>query len=356
MLANLPRPLAPPSIRARRVIHFLRGSLNFGMRRALARAYGFNVHCSSFITSQRERDAYGRWFIKDNQYRKIAIPPHATLFFADVIATGVTISNGLEIIVQLAKNSGAPIRQIVFFTIGCHKLEKLLREYSRRLKEIFPGYERTVAVYLEGKFHLADSKTAVRIKLQGTDLMRHPAILAPEFELAQYERLSSALERCVVYDAGTRAFDADDYLRSSSVLEEVAVRRGGLDAGSAPGSGGRGEYRCRTTGSGRRRRARRGVGDAFLRRLHGRLQGPLDERVRARAGDAEGARRALLPPPQRDRPSPLSSASRISSTGASTPSQTRSCSAACQSSISVPGIATAPAARASARRRVSIGL
>lgn len=195
------------------VIQFLRGSLNFGMRRALYHAYGFNRHSSSFITSQRERDKYGRWYIKDNQYRKIHIPQDATLFFADVTATGITISNGLDIVVNLAKNSGTQVKQIFFFTIGCHKLEKLLREYHSVLRDVFPRYERTCAVYLEGKFHLADSKTAVRIKLQGTDLMRSPCLLAPEFELSQYDSLCHPLERCVIYDAGTRAFDAADYLK-----------------------------------------------------------------------------------------------------------------------------------------------
>lgn len=215
ILTNFPlapalRRLDPRSIG---IIHFLRGSLNFGMRRALSRAYGFNTHSSSFITSQRERDKYGRWFIQDNQYRKILIPHDGTLFFADVIATGITISNGMDIIVNLAKNGGTPIRQVYFFTIGCHKLEKLLRGYHALLRQLFPRYERTCAVYLEGKFHLADSKTAVRVKIQGTDLMRNPSLLTPEFELAQYESIYHPLERCVIYDAGTRAFDIEDYMR-----------------------------------------------------------------------------------------------------------------------------------------------
>jgi len=255
------------------VIHFIRGSLNFGMRHALARAYGFNAHSSSFITSQRERDKYGRWFIRDNQYRKVVIPPHATLFFADVIATGVTISNGMDIIVNLAKNGGAHIRQIVFFTIGCHKLEKLLREYARRLKAIFPEYERTVAVYLEGKFHLADSKTGVRIKIQGTDLMRSPGILAPEFELSQYDSLSSPLERCVIYDAGTRAFDVDDYLRKLEAYWLEVLRhaeRGWTLEEAMRERWPEKEYGLPYEGFKAAKSAQwRGVGDAFLRKLHG---------------------------------------------------------------------------------------
>ncbi|MDD5556521.1 MAG: hypothetical protein PHN82_04630 [bacterium] len=254
------------------VIHFLRGSLNFGMRRALARAYGFNVQSSSFITSQRERDKYGRWFITENQYRKIIIPPHATLFFADVIATGVTISNGMDIVINLAKNSGTPIRQICFFTIGCHKLEKLLRQYHAALRAIFPGYERTVAVYFEGKFHLADSKTAVRIKHQGTDLMRSPCLLAPEFELSQYESVAHPLERCVIYDAGTRAFDVGEYMdklesywrelrhlgESGWTLERALRERWPEE-----------EYRLPFEAFRKAKAALwQGVDDAFLRRLH----------------------------------------------------------------------------------------
>jgi hypothetical protein len=187
------------------------------MRRVLSRAYGFNVHSSSFITSQRDKDKYGRWFIKDNQYRKIILPYNATLFFTDIIATGVTISSGLDIIVNLAKNSGIPIKQIFFFTIGCHKLEKILKQFDSVLRQLFHQYERTCAVYFEGKFHLADSKTEARIKAQGTDLMRYPALLAPEFEMSQYNAISHLLERCVIYDAGTRSCDVAEYLRN---LEE----------------------------------------------------------------------------------------------------------------------------------------
>jgi hypothetical protein len=200
--------LAPETIS---VIHFLRSGLNFGIREALYDAWGFNTHFSSFITSQRARDQYGRWYIKDDQYRKIVIPAGANLFIGEIVATGVTVQNGLEIIYKQAKNLGRPIRNLFFFTIGCHKIEKALQKYDRLFRASFPGYEKTRLVYLEGKFHLADSKTDARLKIQGTDLMRHPALLAPEFELSQFQKLSFPLERCVIYDGGSRAFDPVSY-------------------------------------------------------------------------------------------------------------------------------------------------
>lgn len=203
------RSLDPSTIS---VVHFLRSGLNFGIREALYDAWAFNTQASSFITSQRQRDQFGRWYIKDDQYRKIEIPPGASFFIGEIVATGVTVDNGLEIIFRQAKNLGRPVHNVVFFTIGCHKIEKALQKYDALLRESFRTYRKTILVYLEGKFHLADSKTEARLKIQGTDLMRHPALLAPEFELSQFERLSSPLERCVVYDGGARAFDVPGYL------------------------------------------------------------------------------------------------------------------------------------------------
>ena len=194
------------------VVHFLRAGLNFGIRKALHRAYGFNEHSSSFLTSQRDRDEQGRWYIRDDQYRKIDLPVHSSLFIGEIVATGVTVSNALEIIFGRAKNLGRPIRNLFFFTIACHKAEKILREFDRRFREAFPGYEKTTVVYLEGKFHLADSKTEAQLKLQGTDLMRFPGIMAPEFELSQYGNIAYPLERCAIYDGGSRAFNIDEYL------------------------------------------------------------------------------------------------------------------------------------------------
>jgi len=46
----------------------------------------------------------------------------------------------------------------------------------------------------------------------GTDLMRCGALLADELRASQEEDPGRALERCAVYDAGSRAFDVPCYL------------------------------------------------------------------------------------------------------------------------------------------------
>ena len=193
------------------VVHFLRGGLNFGLREGLFQAYGFNRHASCFMSSQR-RKVDGRWQVEEDMYRKLHIPRHAVLMLGDVVATGITVDNGLVVILDHLKEIGSSVRRLVFFTIGCHKLEKVLEKYHEQCAEAFEEYEGATAVYFEGKFRLVDSQTDLKIGIPGTDLIRKDCLLAPEFALSQYERMSYPLERCTIYDAGSRAFDIPGYL------------------------------------------------------------------------------------------------------------------------------------------------
>lgn len=194
------------------VFNFLRGGLNFGLRNALHRAYGWNLHRSSFMSSQRARDNEGRWYITEDSYRKITIAKGAIVFCGDVIATGVTLDSGLQALTDEVAKRGASIRYFHFFTIGCHKAEKILEKYYDIWKARFPDFEGIDVFYAEGKFHLADSKTPTTIKLQGTDLLRRDSLLMPEFVAAQEADIAYALERCTIYDAGSRAYDIEEYV------------------------------------------------------------------------------------------------------------------------------------------------
>jgi hypothetical protein len=217
------------------VLNFLRGGLNFGLREALHDALGLNRHSSVFMSSQRSRAEDGRWQVREDMYRKLRIPKGAFMLAGDVVATGITVEHGLEVIFEHLLAIGSSIRSLAFFTIGCHKLEKRLNEFDARCREAFPDYERTHAVYFEGKLRLVDSHTGLRIGLPGTDLIRRDALLAPEFEASQWERASYPLERCAIYDAGTRAFDvptyAEDVLGYWAAVRELAA--GGLTLAEA---------------------------------------------------------------------------------------------------------------------------
>lgn len=194
------------------VMHFLRGGLNFYLRDALAHAYGWNDHGCTFLSSQRGVDESGRWFIKEDSYGKITIGKGSVIFLGDVVATGVTLDHGLFKLTEAIKERKGSIRYLVFFNIGCHKAEKILEKYHDLWKKTFSDFEGIDLVYIEGKFHLADTKTDVRIKILGTDLLKKNALMTPELIASQSENIAYPLERCVIYDAGSRAFDIHEYL------------------------------------------------------------------------------------------------------------------------------------------------
>lgn len=194
------------------VLHFLRGGLNFGVREALHKAYGWNRQSSTFISSQRDRDENGRWYIREDSYRKSTIKKGSVIFCADVVATGVTLEQGLKTLTEIVVADRGSIRRLVFITIGCHKAEKILSRLHDEWKQTFPDFEGIDLVYIEGKFRLADSDVPLSIKLPGTDLLIRDALIAPAFKKRLDASLPAALERCIIYDAGSRAFDVEKHV------------------------------------------------------------------------------------------------------------------------------------------------
>ncbi|MBN2799735.1 MAG: hypothetical protein JXX28_11365 [Deltaproteobacteria bacterium] len=193
------------------IMNFLRGSLNFGLREALWRATGSNVHPTCFMSSQRTRKE-GKWEVREDMYRKINIPAGAVMLVGDVVATGTTVENGLQVIREVLKEQGTSLRGLVFFTIGGPRIEEILSEMDALFRQDFPDYQETHLVYLEGRFGLAEQDTPLTIAIPGTDLLRTGALLSPELERSQYDSLTAPLERCAIYDAGSRAFDVAEYV------------------------------------------------------------------------------------------------------------------------------------------------
>jgi len=216
------------------VLHFLRGGLNFGLMEALNKAYGFNTHSASFMSSERKKQE-GKWKIKDDQYSKLSVHPCSTIFIGDISATGVTLKSGLAKLYEQTsgeenlpnfvkeclfqgiedkqKKEKIPLKNLVLFTIGCKEIEDVLETYHQLFCKTFKEYENTYVIYLEGRFKLASDSDSLRIKITDTDLLRYPALLSPEFELSQYSSLAYPLERCIIYDGGSRSFNVKKHMR-----------------------------------------------------------------------------------------------------------------------------------------------
>jgi hypothetical protein len=195
------------------VLNILRGGLNFGLREALYESVGCRFHNSAFISAQRARSSANPqdWVITEDAYQKLTLHGATDLVFGDVVATGTSLEHAVTRVVANAVKQHASIGSILFLTIGSARSSEILRRLARLCREQFPDFRGAAVVYFEGVFQKATVDTAMSIKIEGTDLLRTGGVLAPEFLASQYESPSFPIERCTIYDAGSRAFDLTEY-------------------------------------------------------------------------------------------------------------------------------------------------
>ena len=197
------------------VVNILRGGLNYGLRDALAEGFGWNLHATAFISAQRARNAVDSedWHITENDYEKIYFPETASLVIGDVVATGTSLRYALQELLRSAQEQKIRLRSIVFFTFGGSKAEEILSDIDAQCRQLFDTYQQTTLFYIEGRFTCADIDTPLSVRLTGTDLLRWHSLMAPEFIESQYDNPAYPLERCTIYDAGSRAFWVRDYIQ-----------------------------------------------------------------------------------------------------------------------------------------------
>ena len=196
------------------VVNILRGGLNFGLREALGMTFGWNAHTTCFMSAQRARDDSDpeSWHITENSYKKVYFPSKASFIIGDVVATGTSLRYGLRELIAEAHEQRIDVRNIFFFTVGGPKAHEILAELDANCRTLFPNFGRTILIYLEGRFTCPTLDTPLTIRLTGTDLVRWNSLMAPEFIESQYENPAYPIERCTIYDAGSRAFWTREYL------------------------------------------------------------------------------------------------------------------------------------------------
>ncbi len=214
------------------VLNILRGGLNFRLREALADAFGWNTHASAFISSQRARSSENPedWHITESAYQKVQLPQKATIIFADVVATGTSLEYALKQILNIVQKDNAEIESLLFFTIGGMRSEEILLAVDSLCRQRFENYRGATVVYFEGRFAVAAPETQLSIKYTGTDLLRTRSLLAPEFIDSQYQDPAYPIERCTIYDAGSRAYWIPEYVEDVADYWEktLELAKGGM--------------------------------------------------------------------------------------------------------------------------------
>jgi hypothetical protein len=191
------------------VYHILRGGLNFQVRNALQKAFGYKWHSSSYITSQRFEEN-GEFSISDDSYRKFQIPENASIYSADIVASGASLDNSLHYLDNYLTSKKINFKNFFFVTIGGIKAEQVLEKWDKIFKKNYPEYERTVLIYLEGRFALGANNLPLNNVLINTDLLKNykfGSLISPEYEISQFEKMIIPLEGCVIYDGGKKSFE-----------------------------------------------------------------------------------------------------------------------------------------------------
>ncbi len=191
------------------VLHFLRGGLSYGLIEAL-NGVGVARPNASFMSSERYKEgATGAWKIRDDNYVKFTLSSEfpSVILVGDIVATGSTLDNGLDRVVKACETDGARVSKVLFFTIGCDNAVKILEKYDERLRGVCKDYEGCACVFYEGVFKVATDETPVTIKTTGTDLLNLGAELAPEYTRYLGTSPMHVIQKCVIYDGGSRAFE-----------------------------------------------------------------------------------------------------------------------------------------------------
>ncbi len=216
---NILEKLSRIDSRTVNVCHILRGGLNFQVRDALRKAFGYKWHSSSYISSQRVLKE-GKFKISEDTYRKFLIPDQATIYTADIVASGISLDNGINFIAKYLQSQKLRLRNFIFITIGCSEAEKVMSKWHQLFKSRFPEYEKSILIYLEGRFALATHDTPLANFIADTDLLKSyklGALLSPEFEYTQFDRMIIGLEACAIYDGGKKGFEPINHIKD--VLE-----------------------------------------------------------------------------------------------------------------------------------------
>ncbi|MDA3941172.1 MAG: hypothetical protein PF693_17990 [Spirochaetia bacterium] len=185
------------------------GGLNFEVRNALQKAFGYKWHSSSYITSQRFEEN-GEFSISDDSYRKFQIPDDPTIYSADIVASGASLDNSLHYLDNYLTRKKINLKNFFFVTIGGIKAEEVLEKWDKIFKQNHPEYERTILIYLEGRFALGSKNSPLNNVLPNTDLLKSyklGSLISPEYEFSQFEKMIIPIEGCVIYDGGKKSFE-----------------------------------------------------------------------------------------------------------------------------------------------------
>ena len=211
------------------VFYLLRGGLNYDLHRSLTEITG-HLPEVTFLSSQRVESDHG-FDIGESSYQKWSIQDGSVICVGDISATGTTIKHALDRAVAGYANEGKKPKRLLIVTIGTLRSAFELAQYKEHLAKAWgPTFEGITVIYLEGMFHLYEGDPSLsKTHLPFTDFFRKDAPRTLEFEAQSLLTPICFLERCAIYDGGSRAFEPRTYTRNLVTYWKKLSEDGGLD-------------------------------------------------------------------------------------------------------------------------------
>jgi len=187
--------------------YILRGGLNFNLHENIYRLIEKTPEVS-FISSQRISCKDGTFKIDESTYQKWNIQDRSLLCIGDICATGTTIVNMITNAIKRYNFESKKPRWLLIITIGTKKMLNELSNYN------FDCFEGVTIIFLEAVFNLFGNTSLSNINIPYTDFFRKNTIRSIQFEKLSLSNPTCFLERCAIYDGGSRSFEPKGYFNN----------------------------------------------------------------------------------------------------------------------------------------------
>ena len=191
------------------IVNILRGGLNFPVEEA---CYANNIKSYeiSFISS--ERVFTDRKVSKiESYYRKISVIPDAAIIIGDIVATGDTLKNVVNLIVKTYAQHNKKAERLIVLTIGTDIALKTVHLIEKEIKSRWPSFKGITLFYIEGIFSAYEDTGILKINLPFVDF-RPCGLLSIPYREALISCPHAVFEKCVIYDGGARRFEPDIHI------------------------------------------------------------------------------------------------------------------------------------------------
>lgn len=192
------------------ILNIMRGGLNFPIEESCANI-GQYVEGTSFITTKRSfnENEVGNPYVF---HHKIALVANATFIVGDIIASGNTIREVIQTIVDIYISHQLQIKKIILFTIGSLNMLNLIEEINEKIKAKWSNFEGIVLLCYEGIFSTYTNKGITTLNTPQIDFILQDGFICPEYRESLLENPITIFEKCTIYDGGARRFEPMEHI------------------------------------------------------------------------------------------------------------------------------------------------